>query len=110
MDLFHDRLAYSAGRQIGKFLRGPVPWRYLTQAAALPGKCLHLAVILWQRRGQEKSNTVALSRQAARELGVTWHSARRALRKLEGAGLVRVDRTAGRAPRVEIVTGGQGED
>lgn len=109
MSLFHDKLAYSAGRQTGKFLRGPVPWRYLTRAAALPGKCLHLAVILWQRRGQERVNTVTLSSRAAREFGVKWQSARRALRNLEGAGLVRVHRTAGKAPRVEILVGKGGD-
>jgi hypothetical protein len=87
-----------------KFLRGPIPWWWLVKAANAPGKALHLAAVLWQRKGVTRSSHVTLSARSMIELGVKWDAARRALAYLESIGLVRVKRTVGRSPRVEIVT------
>ena len=35
-------------RQGEKFLKGPIPWDWLTKAAQLPGHALHVALVLWR--------------------------------------------------------------
>jgi hypothetical protein len=73
------------------FLRGPVPWPWLEAAARLPGKALALSLCLWREAGRRRCRTVKLS------------PARRALRSLEAAGLVVIDRQPGRGLAVTIV-------
>jgi hypothetical protein len=110
MDIFRDREVVNGDLHRPypylrcKFLRGPIPCWWLVKAARLPGKALHLAAVLWQRKGVVRSNHVTLSARSMSELGVKWDAVRRALKHMENAGLVRVGRTVGRSPRVEIVT------
>src|SRR5215831_13441617 len=61
------------------FLKGPVPWPWLTTAARLPGKALHVAVLLWREAGCRDSRAVAFCLSRVGELGVRQDSARRAL-------------------------------
>ncbi len=32
-------------RLLKKFLKGPIPWQWLSKAANLPGKVLHVAIV-----------------------------------------------------------------
>jgi hypothetical protein len=85
------------------FLRGPIPWPWLETAARLPGKALVLALVLWReagRRGGRRTVKLCLSRAG---LGLNEFAARRALRSLEAAGLVSVDRQPGRGLVVTIL-------
>jgi DNA-binding MarR family transcriptional regulator len=61
---------------------------------------------LFLLRGLKRSSEVVLGSQHLRELGVRRHAAYRALSRLEAAGLVRVQRKRGRAPRVTLVLEG----
>jgi hypothetical protein len=90
------------------FLKGPVPWRWLTTAAALPGKALQVALLLWKEAGCRKSRCVTLCLAHGAEVGVTRKAGRHALRRLEAAGLVRVAHLPGRALQVTLLdpTGG----
>jgi hypothetical protein len=85
------------------FLKGPIPWPWLATAARLPGKTLHVAVLLWKEAGCRKSRTVALCLSWAGELGVREDSARRALRHMAAAGLVRVRHRPGRCLEVTLL-------
>jgi hypothetical protein len=59
------------------------------------------AIYLWRLRVICRSKTVVLANsRLLDELGVDRHSKYRALRRLERAGLVRVQRKTGAAPRV----------
>ena len=86
-----------------KFLKGPVPWDWLTLAAQLPGKALHVGVALWFWAGITYSREIALSVTRLAELGVGRHAAYRALKGLEKAGLVDVQRHPGRKPIVTVL-------
>ena len=86
-----------------KFLKGPIPWIWLTAAASLPGKALHVAIALWFMASVKRSGTVALSGKTLRSLGVERHSGYRGLNALETAGLVAVERHSGRNPLVTIL-------
>jgi hypothetical protein len=89
------------------FLRGPVPWAWLEQAARLPGKALALSLVLWREAGRKNRREVRLS-LARVCLGVSEQAARRALRQLAGAGLVFVRRLQGRSLEVTINDGSDG--
>jgi DNA-binding MarR family transcriptional regulator len=86
-----------------RFLRGPIPMPWLLAASSLPGKALSVGVAIWHVAGMEKTARVRLSHKLLREGGVTRDSAYRALRRLEVAGLVAVNRHRGRSPIVELL-------
>jgi hypothetical protein len=85
------------------FLKGPIPWPWLTLAALLPGKALQVALLLWREAGCRKSRTVAFCLSHGRELGIGKDTARRALRRLAEAGLVSVHRLPGRGLKVTLL-------
>jgi len=86
-----------------EFLRGPIPWRWLTLAMKLPGRTLAVGLILWREAGILDNRTLPLSHARLRDCGIDRHTARRALRSLEQAGLVKIDRPAGRCLQVTIL-------
>jgi hypothetical protein len=98
------RAAQLPRHKVGElFLKGPVPWNWLTTAARLPGKALHVGVVLWHRAGLEKKTQVTLPSSRFKALGVSRYAGSRALAALEQAGLVAVVRKQGRAPRVTLL-------
>lgn len=85
-----------------KFLKGPIPWTWLQGAAALPGRSLHIGVLLWQRVGCEKRRTIHFNQSEGRQFGLTVSSTRFGLRQLERAGLITIERPSGRRLVVTI--------
>lgn len=85
-----------------KFLKGPIPWKWLIGAARLPGKALHVGIGLWFLAGVKRSARVKLSMSLLGDLGVSRHSAYRGLLALERAGLVEAQRHSGRNSVVTI--------
>jgi hypothetical protein len=86
-----------------KFLRGPIPWDWLQHAARLRGSALHAAVLLWFEAGCRKSQTVSINLTRAAEFRLSPDTMSRALRELETAGLVSVQRPPGRCLQVTIL-------
>ncbi len=86
-----------------RFLRGPIPLDWLTQAARQSGKALHVGIALWFLSGLKRSREIALSQSTLNLLGVSRHSGYRGLSKLETAGLISVVRHPGRNPIVTIL-------
>src|ERR1051326_5053681 len=89
-------------RFAGRFLKGPICWQWLSRAARLEGKALHVAMVTLFLAGIRKSRTVALSSEELLGFGVKRTTGYRSLTILENAGLVTVDRKHGRSPRVTI--------
>jgi hypothetical protein len=85
------------------FLRGPVPWKWIQQAGALPGKALAVGLLLWLQAGCSKGRVVRFSMTRAAELGCHPDTVRRGIHALESAGLVRVERPAGRCLLVTLL-------
>lgn len=85
-----------------RFLKGPVPMRWLNAAGCLPGKAVQVAVCIWHLSGLTKSLEVKVTSKYLREMGVTRHAGYRALKVLEGRGLITVERHRGRSPVVTI--------
>ena len=88
----------------GRFLRGPIPWAWLVTAARLPGRALHVGIVLWHVAWRTGDMKVSLSlTRTANELGCNRSSASRALAALEKAGLVTAKRMNGRNVEVDIL-------
>ena len=87
----------------GLFVKGPIPWCCLLKAMALPGKALHVALLLWQRRGMVKGRAVHLCLTTTPQSGIPTRTAQRAMTALEGAGLVKVKRKPGSGLSVTIL-------
>ena len=86
-----------------RFLKGPIPMRWLERAAQQPGRALHVGIALWFFAGLTKSGKIRLSLSRLSRLGLDRHAGSRGLRALEAAGLVAVERHPGRAPRVTLL-------
>lgn len=95
------RLPKHKGREW--FLKGPIPGAWLTRAAKLPGKALHVALAAWHLAGLSRRSTVSLSRQVAERFGASRYAVNAGLAKLESAGLVTVERKPGCSPVVTII-------
>ena len=92
-------------RREEKFIMGPIPLVWLIKAAQLPGKVLHVALILWYLTELENSKEVHMSSKTVNDFGVNRQVGYRALKALENAGLISVRRYKGRSPRVTILEG-----
>lgn len=90
------------------FIRGPLPLAWVQQACQLPGKTAQVALAIQYRCGLERSFVVTLTRSQVAAFGVERHAARRALKLLEAAGLIRYETRRGRSPRVTVAEGGRG--
>jgi hypothetical protein len=82
-----------------KFLKGPIPWRWLELAAELPGKALAVGLALWREAGCRKERTVPLNLS---HLGMSRRTAQRGLRALGKARLVAVEQRDGRPALVTL--------
>jgi hypothetical protein len=92
-----------------KFLKGPIPLDWLSTAAKLPGKSLHVAIAIWFTASLEKSCTVPLSNIAGLPFGLDRNAKYRALQWLENANLIRVERKLGRSPIVTLLEVDEGQ-
>jgi hypothetical protein len=87
------------------FLRGPVPLPWLAEAGRLRGRALDVGVCLWFLVGVSKNRLVRLSRPLLTLFDLDRHAVYRALRQMERASLVQVDRGKGRRPVVLVIAG-----
>lgn len=86
-----------------KFLKGPIPLNWLSQATQLQGKSLQVGLSLWFLAGLNNSHTVKLSQSTLRQFGVNRQCKYRALRWLEDAKLITVMNGAGKSPMVTLL-------
>jgi DNA-binding MarR family transcriptional regulator len=86
-----------------KFIKGPIPWGWIAQAANLSGGALKVSLAIWQLAGMKKSRKVKLSNRILGELGVSRNTKYRALSDLESAGLISVSHKPGNSPGITIL-------
>jgi hypothetical protein len=89
----------------GKFIKGPIDVTWLCRASRLGVKALLVGLALWHIKGLRKVDAFIVSNLMLREWGVQPDAKQRALRKLEGAGLIRVERRGKRSPEVALCLG-----
>ena len=76
------------------FIRGPIPGSWIGKASSLPGNhTLHVALAIWHVKGfSGKSNKIVLERFHFDRFNVGVDSTRRALERLQKAGLIKYSR------------------
>jgi hypothetical protein len=88
------------------YLGGPIPLGWLSRAAALPGRALHVGNALWFEAlcHKAKSAAVRLPMKTRRRFGLAHaRTYRRALQTLVAAGLVKAQGRPGRSPVITIL-------
>ncbi|MGB8741096.1 MAG: hypothetical protein WCD52_12860 [Xanthobacteraceae bacterium] len=102
-----QKVAIRKGRRIapakGKFIAGPVDVTWLSQASKLGVTALWVGLSLWFLRGLRRSDSFTVSNLFMQKWDVLPDAKNRALRKLEKAGLITVERKGKRSPRVTLV-------
>lgn len=91
-----------AERIRGPFLKGPIPLAWLTRAAILPGKSLHVGLAVWFEYGRRKKPTFRLSRAVLQRFGVARKAGYSGLEALEKAKLLKVARQHGKNPTITL--------
>jgi len=91
-----------------KFIAGPIGASWVCQASRLGVKALLVGLTLWHVKGLRRSNSFELSNLMVREWGIQPDAKARALRALEKAGLIRIERRGKRSPRVTLIVGNTG--
>jgi len=76
---------------------------WLNEAAKLPGKALNLGIAIWWLAGMSKTTAFKLTGRALDQVDISRDAASSALNRLEAQGLIRVQRSAGQRPTVEIL-------
>ena len=107
LDQVTARRGTRQGRKVspvkGKFIAGPIPVSWVCQAGRLGVKALLVGLALWHIRGLRKMNTFIVSNLMLRDWGIQPDAKSRALRKLERAGLITVERQGKRSPQVTLL-------
>ena len=88
-----------------RFFYGNVPHSIISLVSPLPGKALAKYLAIWDRTkldGTGKPDTLPHA-FALDPSGMDRHAKGRALRTLERAGLIAVERSLGRAPRIMLL-------
>jgi DNA-binding transcriptional ArsR family regulator len=95
------------GRRIvgvaGRFIKGPIDVAWLMQARKLGVTAYHVGLSLWFLSGLKHSDIFLVSNLIMQEWGVSSDAKSRALRTLEKAGLIAVERRGKRSPRVTLL-------
>jgi DNA-binding transcriptional ArsR family regulator len=89
----------------GKFIAGPIDVSWVVQASRLGVKALLVGLALWHLKRLRQADTFIVSNLMVQDWGVQPDAKRRALRALEKAGLIRIERQGKRSPRVTLVVG-----
>jgi DNA-binding transcriptional ArsR family regulator len=89
----------------GKFIAGPVDVSWVVQASRLGVKALLVGLALWHLKRLRLADTFIVSNLMMQGWGVQPDAKTRALRALERAGLIRIERRGKRSPRVTLAVG-----
>jgi len=101
LDINTGKLVPSPKKKL--FIRGPIPIDWLSKAAELPGKTLNVALAIWWLNGMTQSESFKLTRKSLSLLCIKRDAASISLKRLEGAGLVKIQRKVGQRPTISII-------
>jgi hypothetical protein len=87
-----------------RFLRGPIPIIDLALATRLGGHGLALLILIHHRAAVTGNRSVTLPKNLLQEFGVSRDVKARALRDLQDASLIVVERSRGRTARVTLTS------
>lgn len=85
------------------FLTGRIPMEWVASMSLVSKKSLPVALVILFLVRVNHSPTIALESKWLRAMGVARTARNTALRELEAAGLIRIERHRGRLPRVTLL-------
>jgi len=95
---------YVSGHPKGEaFLKGPIPLSWIHKAAGLPGKALNVALAIRWLSDMNFGGAVKISKKAMEHFGFSNDACSDALKRLESAGMISVQRLPGQKPIVKII-------
>jgi hypothetical protein len=94
----------------GKFIAGPIDVQWVVQAKRLGATPLLVGLALWHLKKLRQTDTFTVSNLMLQEWGVRPDAKSRALRALERAGLIRVERRGKCSPRVALIVTAPGRE
>jgi hypothetical protein len=97
-------LSRQLNRTSTKFIKGPIPLNWLVSANALPGKSGQVGIALWFLSGVRRSLIIKLTAEVELIAGCKRKAVYFALRQLESQNLIKVERSSGSRPTIEIVS------
>ena len=86
-----------------KFIKGPIPLKWITKANALPGKTGNVGIALWFLVGIKGSNTFKITREVETIAACNRKALYQALSRLEEAMLIKVERSPGARANVTLL-------
>tara|TARA_B100001750_G_C15005825_1_gene349736 strand:+ start:138 stop:491 length:354 start_codon:yes stop_codon:yes gene_type:complete len=103
----------SKSRQYREYIRGPLPLKWFQRVSNISRTAGVVGLIIWRIAYQRKlwghdsqkrtSGHIKVTNQTCKKWGVCGNSKNTALRLMEEAGLIRLDRKRGRSPVVQII-------
>ena len=92
-------------RQSGRFIRGPIDLRWIQEACQLPGKSTNCtALAIWYQAGLQKTKVhVKVCARLLTDFGVPKRTFYDAVKRLEEAQLIQVNRKRGQCLRITIL-------
>lgn len=87
-----------------KFLKGPIPLNWISSATQLSGSAWHVGTAIWYLVGLTQSPTVKLTQVTLNLFGISRYSKYRALGELKTAGLISIDTTVGKNPKITVLS------
>lgn len=90
-------------RQVEPFIKGPIPIRWVSAAARLPGKTLQVALSLLWISGMQPGRHIKVTRRALDLFGVSDDAYRDALVRLTTSGLIEASTRPGQRALVRMV-------
>lgn len=88
---------------VDRFIKGPIPLKWVIAANSLPGKCGSVGVALWYLSGLNNSKQFKVTSDVERVAGCERKAVYSALNELENNGLICVVRRKGARPLVTIL-------
>ena len=85
------------------FIRGPIDFEWVKKAATLPGKTWLVGTAIWFVVGMAESNTITIQGWIIADLNISRKAFNRALGRLEGIGLISVNRRPGCSPEITLL-------
>ena len=90
-------------RQKGNQYIASIPMAWIGATFSLPSSVTKVALAVWYQAKRSRSKDATISPALLTQFGLDRKAGYRALKSLEAAGLIKVDRHRGRAPRVTIL-------
>jgi hypothetical protein len=88
----------------GKFLKGPLLLDELLPVARMPGKALAVWLLIRHRTDVNRGDWSTLPQRILREWGIGKDAKADALRRLEQAGLIKIERPKGYMLKVKLIS------